>query len=113
MVNVHDKARELAKALEDHQDVKRYKTASEKIQADATKKEMVEDFRKLQLKAVEDHRATGEVSEDTRDEMEDLAKVISLNQEIAEYLEAEQRFSILFNDVMKILSEGMGIDIIG
>ncbi len=113
MTNVHDKAHELAAAMKNDETVVAYREAVLSIEKDEAKKKMVEDFRTIQFAAYNDKMKTGEVSEDTRKQMEDLVSIIALNPEISEYLDKEQRFSILFNDIMKIINEAIGVDIIG
>lgn len=113
MINVHDKAHELANAMRDDETVVAYREAVMSIEKDEAKKKMVEDFRAIQFAAYNDKMTKGEVSEATQRQMEDLVSIIALNPEISEYLEIEQKFSILFNDIMKIMNEAIGVDIIG
>lgn len=113
MTNVYDKAHELAKAMKEDETVTAYREAVKKVEADDVKKKMIEDFRTIQFQAYQDKTAQGEVSEDTKKRLQDLVAIIQLNPEIMEYLDVEQKFSILFDDIMKILNEAIGIDIIG
>ena len=113
MTNVHDKAHELASAMKQDETVIAYREAVQKIEQDEAKKRMVEDFRSVQFAAYQDKMTSGEVSAKTKEQMENLVSVITLNPEISSYLEIEQRFSILFNDIMKIINEAIGVDIIG
>ena len=113
MTNVYDKAHELAKAMKEDETVTAYREAVKKIEKEEVKKKMIEDFRKIQFEAYQDKTTNGEVSEETKQRLQDLVAIIQLNPEIMDFLDIEQKFSILFDDIMKILNEAIGIDIIG
>lgn len=113
MTNVYDKARELAGAMESDETVRAYREAVQKIEKEEAKKKMVEDFRAIQFAAYQEKTTTGEVSDETRQKIETVVSIIQLNPEIMEFLEIEQRFSVLFNDIMKILNDAIGVEIIG
>lgn len=113
MIKVHEKAQELADAMKDNKTVVAYREAVKKLEQDEQKKQMVKDFRDLQFAAYNDKMTKGDVSDETRKQMEDLVSVIALNTEVSAYLETEQNFTILFNDIMKVINEAIGVDIIG
>lgn len=113
MSNVYDKAHELAKAMKEDETVTSYREAVKKIEGDEAKRKMVEDFRQIQYQAYNEKVTNDQVSEETQKKMENLVGIISLNPEIMEFLDIEQKFSILFDDIMKTLNEAIGIDIIG
>lgn len=113
MIKVHEKAQELADAMKDDETVVAYREAVKKLEQDEQKKKMVKDFRDLQFAAYNDKMTKGDVSEATKKQMEDLVSVIALNTEVSAYLETEQNFTILFNDIMKVINEAIGVDIIG
>lgn len=112
-VNIHDKAREFAAFLKENEDVLAYREAAKKIQENETSKKMIEDFRKIQIEMYQERVSKGDVSEETKKKVETFATAIQLNPEVSNFLIAEQRFSILFDDIMKILNEAIGIDIPG
>jgi cell fate (sporulation/competence/biofilm development) regulator YlbF (YheA/YmcA/DUF963 family) len=56
---------------------------------------------------------TGKVTDETTEKMQNFASVIQTNPDINEYLQAEVRFSILFEDMMKIINDAVGVDVIG
>ena len=113
MIKVHEKAQELSDAMKDNETVVAYREAVKKLEQDEQKKQMVKDFRDLQFAAYNDKMTKGDVSDETRKQMEDLVSVIALNTEVSAYLETEQNFTILFNDIMKVINEAIGVDIIG
>ncbi|QCX32730.1 YlbF family regulator [Caloramator sp. E03] len=109
-MNVYDKAHELARALKLAPEVIEYKSAMEKINSNPNHKRMVEDFRKKQLELYSQQLKGVEPSKEQIDSLNNLLNIISLNPEIRNYLEAEMRFSRLWEDIMKILGDAMDID---
>jgi cell fate (sporulation/competence/biofilm development) regulator YlbF (YheA/YmcA/DUF963 family) len=112
-LNIYDKFNELAAELKIHPDVVAFREAALKIQADETKSKMLEDFRKIQIAAYTESMDTGKVTDETTEKMQNFASVIQTNPDINEYLQAEVRFSILFEDMMKIINDAVGVDVIG
>jgi len=112
-LNIYDKFNELAAELKIHPDVVAFREAALKIQADETKSKMLEDFRKIQIAAYTESMDTGKVTDETTEKMQNFASVIQTNPVINEYLQAEVRFSILFEDMMKIINDAVGVDVIG
>lgn len=112
-MNIYDKFNELAAELKIHPDVVAFREAALKIQADETKSKMLEDFRKIQVAAYTESMDTGKVTDETTEKMQNFASVIQTNPDINEYLQAEVRFSILFEDMMKIINDAVGVDVIG
>lgn len=113
MSNVYDKAHELAKAMKENELVTAYREAMKRIEQDDAKRKMVEDFRQIQYQAYTEKVKNDEVTPETQKKMENIVGIIQLNPEVMSFIDVEQKFSILFDDIMKILNEAIGIDIIG
>lgn len=112
-MNIYDKFNELAVELKSNPDVVAFRDAAMKIQADETKTKMLEDFRKIQIAAYTESVESGKVTDETTEKMQNFASIIKMNPDINEYLQAEVRFSILFEDMMKIINDAVGVDVIG
>ncbi len=112
-MNIYDKFNELAAELKVNPDVVAFREAVLKIQADETKSKMLDDFRKIQIAAYTESVENGKVTDDTTEKMQNFASIIKANPDINEYLQAEVRFSILFEDMMKIINDAVGVDVIG
>ncbi|CAH8716219.1 YlbF family regulator [Paenibacillus thiaminolyticus] len=107
-MSVHDQAHELARALQQSDEAKAVETAMKAIEADADSKRMLDDFRLRQME-MQQKMMTGEMPEQSElDKMEKLYEVISMNSEIAELFEAEQRLAVVIQDVNKIVSDALG-----
>lgn len=109
-MNVYDEANNLAKALKECTEVIELKKASEKVKENETNKKMLEDFRKIQVKAYTEQIQNGEVSQETKGKLQSSGVVVAGNPVVAEYLNAEQKFSVMWNDIMKILNDAIDIE---
>lgn len=109
-MNIYDKAHEFARELGQCDEVVKLKEVSKKIADNESNKKMLDDFRKLQIEAYTQHMQKGSVSEETQEKFKNIGDAISLNASVSEYLQAEQRFSVMWDDVLKILNDAIGID---
>jgi cell fate (sporulation/competence/biofilm development) regulator YlbF (YheA/YmcA/DUF963 family) len=109
-MNVYDKAHELARTLKNSPEVIEYKKATELINTNPANKKMVEDLRKKQFELYSYQMQGKEPPKAQLDAFNSLAGVISLNSDINAYLQSEMRFSRLWEDIMKILSDSIEID---
>lgn len=109
-MNVYDRAHELARALRESQEVVEYKRAQERIKGNPGNMKMVEDFRKAQIEAYTLQMQGKEPSKEDMERMNKLFSIINLNPEVREFLEAEMKFSRLWEDMLKILGDAAGVD---
>lgn len=110
MTNVYDKAHELARTLKDCNEAVQFRETAKKVEKDASNKKMLDDFRKIQFEAYTEQMQTGKISDETQEKLQKLGSVISLNPVIAEYLQVEARFGVMWEDIMRILNEAIGIE---
>lgn len=109
-MNVYDKAHELARTLKVSPEVMEYKRALEKINGSETNKKMVEDFRKKQMEIYTLQMQGKEPSKEQKDGIENLYRIISLNPDVREYLEAEAKFSTIWQDILEIIGDAVGLN---
>lgn len=109
-MNVYDKAYELKHALEASDEVKEYRTAFEKVKSNSTNMKMLEDFRKKQIEIQAAQLSGTKVDDAKMQQIEKMYSVISLNPDISRFLQCEYKFSIMMNDISKIISEAVGIE---
>lgn len=109
-MNIYDKAHEFAKELKKCDEVVKLREASKKIEENENNRKMLDDFRKVQIQAYSEQMQNGKVSDETADKMKNLGAIISMNASVSEYLQAENNFSIMWDDVLKILNDAIGVD---
>ena len=88
---------------------KEFKRLKEKIDAEESLKKMMEDFHSKQLELQTKQMMGQEVTSEMMQSVQDLYQIIAKDPVAAEYLQAEMRFSVMMQDVYKILGEVVGI----
>lgn len=109
-MNVYDKTHELARALKVSEEVVEYKKAQDRVNSNPSNKKMVEDYRKIQIEAYTLQMQGKQPSKEDMERMNKLIGIINLNSEVREFLEAEMKFSRMWEDIMKILGDAAGVD---
>ncbi|HEY5560511.1 MAG TPA: YlbF family regulator [Clostridiaceae bacterium] len=110
-MNIYDNAHDLGRALEDNPDIIQFRKAYDKIKGNSTAQNMLKDLRKLQLEAYTQQVETGILSEETKGKLQNFSSVVSINPDLVLYLNAEAKFSVIWEDIMKILNNAIGVDL--
>ncbi|HUC94314.1 MAG TPA: YlbF family regulator [Paenibacillus sp.] len=106
-MNVYDKAYELAKAMRESQEAKELKEARNQVNADSDAKRMLDDFRSRQRELQQKMMGGEEPQAEDMEKLNKLYEVLSLNPLIHKLFEAERRFTVIFDDVNRIMSEAI------
>ncbi|WP_446899418.1 YlbF family regulator [Clostridium sp. LBM24168] len=109
-MNIYDKARELARELENCEEVVKLRKASENIENSDSNKKVLDDFRTVQMDAYAEQMKNGKISDNTRKRFNDMGAVIMSNPSVNEYIQLEQKFTVMWQDILKILNDAIGID---
>lgn len=109
-MNIYDKAHEFARELKNCPEVLQLREVSKKVKENEANAKILDDFRKLQFEAYSQQMQTGNISEEVKEKLNSIGSVIATNPTVGEYLQAEQRFSVMWDDVLKILNDAIGID---
>ncbi|GFP75284.1 YlbF family regulator [Clostridium fungisolvens] len=112
MTNIYDKAHDFANVLKDLPEVVAYREASKKISESPELKKIVEDFRRIQIEAYNEQFQTGTVSDATKEKMQKVGSVAMINPSVAVYLQSEAQFAVIWEDLLKIFNDAIGVDII-
>lgn len=109
-MSIYDKANELAAELKDCQEVTVLRKASKEIEKNDANIKMLDDFRKIQMEAYSEQMQTGEVSQETKQKFKNMSSVISMNPAVNKYIQTEQKFSVMWQSILKLLNDAIGID---
>lgn len=112
MSNIYDKAREFAKELENLDEVIAYREATKKINENEAARDLVEEFRSTQFAAYSEQVQSGQVSIEIRSKMEKVGTEIMKNKEVSEYINSEAQFVTIWQEVLKILNDAIGVEVI-
>lgn len=110
-MNIYDNAHEFAKSLKNCPEIVQLREIANKISADENSKKMLADFRKIQIEAYTEQTQTGEMKKETLDKLQNLGSVLSLNPDVAKYFQSEAAFGTMWDDIMKILNDAIGVDL--
>lgn len=104
-MNVHDKAYELAHTMKESEEYQNLLSLQNEVEADEESNRMMHDFRDKQMGFQQKMIDGNEPSEDDIKQIEKLYEVIQLHPKISRLFEAEQQFSLLMQDVQRIIAE--------
>lgn len=113
MVNVYDYAHNLARALKDSPEYKAFQSTRDRLKTRPAAEEMVRDFHKKQLDLQTLIMQGKEPSKEQTEGLERLYAVIQNDSDVRDFLMAEQRFSVIIQDVYKILGDAIELDVPG
>ena len=104
-MNIYDKANELSKSIRESKEVEDITAAMKLIESDPESKRMLDDFRTRQME-VQQRMMSGDMP--NPEEMEQMEKVFEvLNLNIRRLFDAEQRLSVIIEDINKIITESL------
>ncbi|MCI1943818.1 YlbF family regulator [Clostridium luticellarii] len=109
-MNIYDRTKEFAEELKACDEVVTLQKLSQSIKDSEEYKKLLSDFRKIQVKAYSQQVQDGKISEEVMEKFKSMGSVISANPPVNEYIQAEQKFSVLWQNILKILNDAIGID---
>lgn len=109
-MNVYDEAHGLARAIKESQEFKHYSELREKVEANESINEMLKNFQQKQMELQAKAMMGEELGEEFQTTLQNLYGILAKDPLAAEYLQAEMQFSMMMNDVYKILGEAIGVN---
>ena len=103
MVNIYDKANELAALLKQDETYLAYKKTKEEVYAEEANKKMIGDYKKLQFEAQAAMMSGQEPDAELMDKIQKMGEVLQFNPKITEFFAAEYKFQTLMADLYKII----------
>jgi len=107
IVNVYDKAYELAKAIENSTEKKNLLEAKKKIDKDQRAKEMYNDLVELQVEFQQKQLKGEEISEADIERLREKQEIALMHSDIQSLFEAERRLAIMFEEIQKIIYDAV------
>lgn len=109
MMNVYDQAHGLAQAIRESEEFKQYDQLKKLVDQNEELSRMVNDFQAKQLEMQAKQMMGEEAAPDMAQQIQNLYQIIMKDPLAAQYMQAQMRFSLMMNDVYKILGDVMGI----
>jgi len=108
-MNVYDEAHNLARAIQESEEFKQYADTKAATAGNAELAAMLADFQSKQFEVQAKQMMGEEMDETFVSQIQELYAIMMKDPLAAQYLQCEMRFSMMMNDVYKILGEVMGI----
>ena len=108
-MNVYDQAHNLARAIKESEEFKQYDYLKKVIDQKEDLSKMVKDFQSKQIEMQAKQMMGEEVGPEMMQGIQELYQIIMTDPTASQYMQAEMRFSLMMNDVYKILGEVMGL----
>lgn len=112
-MNVYNEAHNLARAIRESEEFKQYEAVKKTVADNSTLTAMLNDFQAKQFE-LQAKQMMGEAPPaDMNERIQELYNIMMKDPLSAQYLQCEVRFSMMMNDVYKILGEVMGLGLGG
>ena len=108
-MNVYDQAHGLAQAIKASGEFKEYDALKKQIDANPQLSQMIQDVQNRQFELQAKQMMGEEVDSEAMAQMQQLASIMMRDPLAMQYLQAQMRFSIMMNDVFKIIGEASGM----
>jgi cell fate (sporulation/competence/biofilm development) regulator YlbF (YheA/YmcA/DUF963 family) len=105
MINVYDAAHNLAKAIKNSEEYNQYEEIKNLVSGNEELSGMLNDFQSKQFE-IQAKQMSGEgIGDEMMEQIQSLYGIMMQDPTAAQYLQAEIRFSLMMNDIYKILGD--------
>ena len=104
MSEAYNMAHELAKIIEKEESYVKVKKLTKKVMKNQEHMKLIEDFRKMQFELQQKQMQGQKLEDEDFEETNTLYESLSKISDIKELIDAEERLSILFSDLNRILT---------
>ena len=108
-MNVYDEAHSLARAIKESNEFLEFDKVRQEVNADKEVSEMIAEMQKLQLELQAAQISGAEPNADLMSRIQSLSTMMATKPLAAKFMQSEAAFSIMMNDVFKIIGEAMGV----
>lgn len=109
MVNVYDKANELASLIKQSEEYKEYTKIKDELYEDEQNQRMIKDYKKLQFEAQAAYLTGQEPETELMNKIQKMGEVLQFNPKITEFFSAEYKFNTLVSDIYKIIGDACDV----
>jgi len=105
MMNVYDAAHNLAKAIKDSDEYSQYEEIKNTVSGNEELATILNDFQGKQFEIQAKQMNGEEIGDEMMGQIQSLYGIMMQDPTAAQYLQAEIRFSLMMNDIYKILGD--------
>ena len=110
-MDIYENAHVFARSLKNCPEITELREIAKRISGDEGSKKLMADFRKLQIEGYTQQMQSGEMKKETMEKLQNLGSILSMNPDVSKYFKAEAAFGTIWEDVMKILNDAIGVDL--
>lgn len=104
-MNIYDTANQLSKEIKESKEYQEFKNLKEEISTDLETKTKIEEFQKLRTEVQLLTIQGGEADKEKLAKLQGLYGILMQNEKVKNYFEAEMKFSVVLQDINKIIAE--------
>lgn len=108
-MNVYDEAHNLARAIKESGEFIEFDRMRKEVEGDNEVSQMLGEFQKLQIELQTAQMTGNQPDQDTMSRIQSLSAMLTSKPLAVKFMQAEAAFSIMMNDVFKIIGEAVGL----
>ena len=109
-MNIHDEAHNLARAIKESPEYRQYTELKETASRNEELAAMLNDYRAKQFEMQAKQMIGEDLGPELMEHIQSLSQIIMKDPLAMQYVQAEARFTLLVNDVFRILGEVIQFD---
>lgn len=108
-MNVYDEAHNLARAIKESGEFKEFDRMRKEVENDPDVSQMLGEFQKLQLELQAAQMSGKQPDQSVITRIQSLGTMLTAKPLAAKFLQAEGAFTVMMNDVFKIIGDAVGL----
>lgn len=108
-MNVYDEAHGLARAIKESNEFKEFDRMRKEVEQDADVSQMLGELQKLQIELQTAQMTGNQPDADMMSRMQSLSTMLAAKPLAAKFMQTEAAFSVMMNDVFRIIGEAVGL----
>ncbi len=108
-MNVYDEAHNLARAIKESNEFMEFDRMRKEVEQDSDVSAMLGELQKLQIELQTAQMTGNPPDQDALSRMQSLSTMLATKPLAAKFMQTEAAFSVMMNDVFKIIGEAVGL----
>ena len=108
-MNVYDEAHGLARAIKESNEFKEFDRMRKEVEQDADVSQMLGELQKLKIELQTAQMTGNQPDADMMSRMQSLSTMLATKPLAAKFMQTEAAFSVMMNDVFRIIGEAVGL----
>jgi cell fate (sporulation/competence/biofilm development) regulator YlbF (YheA/YmcA/DUF963 family) len=109
-MGVNDTAMKLANEIKNSKEYKEFRKSMKEIKNDQDSEKLLKDYRNIQIQIQSYAMKSQQIDKKTMNKIEATQKRVANNKKLCNYLNSEQKFTLMMNNINKILAQAVEKD---